>query len=492
MAALAAAACGPAEPAPAVPSGRAEPASSGGQRRIIVVGAGIAGLVVANDLVKKGFDVTVLEARTRPGGRIYTVRGFRDGLYGEAGATWVVSDPDLLAAVKDSGAELEPPRSKKGSAKLAYPTYFGGKRKVYPPGDEGPPDPGLALLSPEEKKVGLPSLLEKYFAAGDEIDAAKEEWLSGKFDKLDRMSLAEYVRSLGGSAGVAAFLYEMLPLGDSAETTSALSILREWAAIREEQKLPERASWIKGGTDNLPFGLAARLGDRVVYGAEVKRLEQDERGVRAVFVRKGETHRIEGARMVCAIPYSVLRGVEVSPAFSEAKRRVVSSLRMVNVSRAYIQTERRFWEERGESGAASTDLPVVGDITEESRGLPGTAGLLSIWALAARARKLAATSEKDLIEAVVAEMEKVHPGLRERFVSGVVQCWDNDPFSRGAYAWFEPGQMTGFGEAIRASEGRIHFAGDHTSYRPGFMHGAVASAKRAVREIEAAIARQPT
>jgi monoamine oxidase len=65
------------------------------------------------------------------------------------------------------------------------------------------------------------------------------------------------------------------------ETTSALSILREWAAIREEQRLPDRASWIKGGTDKLPFGLAARLGDRVVYGAEVKRLEQDERGVRA-------------------------------------------------------------------------------------------------------------------------------------------------------------------------------------------------------------------
>ena len=85
LAALSSAACGPAGPAPDV----APPGDGGGRpRRVVVVGAGLSGLVAATDLLKKGFDVTVLEAQARPGGRILTVREpFRDGLYVEAGAT---------------------------------------------------------------------------------------------------------------------------------------------------------------------------------------------------------------------------------------------------------------------------------------------------------------------------------------------------------------------------------------------------------------------
>jgi len=69
---------------------------------------------------------------------------------------------------------------------------------------------------------------------------------------------------------------------------------------------------------------------------------------------------------------------------------------------------------------------------------------------------------------------------------GASKCWDEDPFARGVYAYFKPGQIMELGPAIASGEGRVHFAGDHTSCRPGFMHGAVSSARRVVREILAA------
>jgi monoamine oxidase len=68
-------------------------------------------------------------------------------------------------------------------------------------------------------------------------------------------------------------------------------------------------------------------------------------------------------------------------------------------------------------------------------------------------------------------------------VRGITHCWDDDPFARGAHAWFAPGEMLSLGPALASAEGRVHFAGDHTSHRPGWMHGALASAKRAVAEV---------
>ncbi len=92
----------------------------------------------------------------------------------------------------------------------------------------------------------------------------------------------------------------------------------------------------------------------------------------------------------------------------------------------------------------------------------------------------------------LSDFEKIHPGMGDHLSVGLVKCWDEEPFAKGAYAWFAVGQMTEFGSALHAPEGRLHFAGDHTSNRPGFMHGAVESAKRAAAEVLAALTPKPT
>ena len=480
IAALSAAACGP-PPSPPPPPGPGPGKGGDRPRRVIVVGAGLAGLVVAGDLVKKGVDVVVLEAQERPGGRILTVREpFKEGLYVEAGARFVLGDPDLMAVIAESGAKIAPWRKR---PKLAQPVFIKGERKVLAPGEE---PPSLYTFSAEEEKLGEEGRSERYLGAASKIDPLKEEWLSGKLTEYDRMSLSQYLRSLGASPGAIAAIHDMLSPADGPDDVSALHVLRELASIHRERAL-EGGGRIEGGTDAIPRGLAAKLGERVIYGAVVKRIEQDAAGVTAVIERKGAVERVAGERLVCAIPFTVLRGVEVAPAFSEAKRRVVESSHMACVARVWAMADRRFWAEKGESGQVPTDLD-IGDVRDETALQDGTAGVLGVYASSKNARALMALPEKERVARVLAGMEKAHPGMKERTVATASKFWDEDPFARGAYAWFAPGEMTGFGATLSSPEERVHFAGDHTSHRPGFMHGAVASARRVVREIEGAAA----
>ncbi len=481
LAAVSAAACGPSPPPPPTPV----PAPAGPPpRRVLVVGAGISGLVVATDLVKRGFDVTVLEAQRRPGGRILTVHApFRDGLYVEAGATHVLGDPDLVKVIEEAGARIAPRRKR---TPLSQVVFFKGERKVFAPGEE-PPEP--YAYSPDEVKLGEAGRAEKFLGAASKIDPLKEEWLSGKLTEYDRVSLAEHLRALGASPGLVASIHDMLSPADRPEDVSALHVLREMANIHRERAL-EGGGRIAGGTSSIPLGLASKLGDRIVYGAAVKRIEQDAAGVTAVLDRAGTVERISADRLVCTIPFTVLRGIEVAPGLSEAKRKIVESLHMASVARVWAMADRRFWAERGESGNVTADLE-IGDVRDETVLQDGTPGILGIYASGRRARAILAIPEKERVARVLSDMEKAHPGLRERTAATASKFWDEDPYARGAYAWFAPGELTGFGTSLFSAEGRVHFAGDHTSYRPGFMHGAVASAKRVVREIEALAGNAP-
>jgi monoamine oxidase len=411
-----------------------------------VLGAGLAGMAAAKSLVDAGHDVTLLEAQERAGGRIHTVRG-PDGLFVEAGATHLVGDPHLIALLDELGVAYGRPRRRTG---LSHPQYFEGTRTVLGP-EEEPQE--TSTLSADEQKL------------------------------YDRLSMADFLRAEGRSPGFVAWVAETFMPGDAIEQSSALSLMREAASIVGEIA-QGGGGRISGGSDKLPAALAARLGERIRYRAVVRRLEQDANAVRIAFEHDGMLQQLEADRVVCAIPYTVLRTLDLP--FSAAKRRVIDEMRMAPVARIWARSRRRFWSERGESGTADTDLG-VGMVKDETELQEGAAGILGAYVTRDRARALCRLSEAARLEAAVADFDKVHPGLRDAFVDGGSKCWDDDPFARGAYCWFATGQLSTFGEALTAPEGRIHFAGDHTSHRPGFMHGALASARRVVAEVEAAL-----
>jgi monoamine oxidase len=469
----------PASPAPAPQAPRTS--------RIVVVGAGLSGLAIAHELVKRGRDVLVLEATAIPGGRIRTIRGFRDGLYVEAGAKHVMGDPDLMALIEESGvARTGFPREPLARVRLRR-----GERLVLAP---GAPEPEQHDLSAEERALGEEGCTRRYLGIVDRVDPRAMQW-SGELAALDRLTAADWLRGMGASPGYIADKSRGLPLGDGLESISALSYVRELAVIQAETAAAMAAAAregrsrgpggrIAGGTDNLPRALAGQLGARVVYGAEVQRIERRDDGVVLVVRDRTGQHRIDAARVVLTMPFPVLRRIEVAPGWSAAKAAAIAALGMTSVTRLWLESDRRFWRDRGEAGRVETDteLRVVQDETD---GFPGEGGVLGLYLTGPTARAWGALDKAASIQRGVDEIERLQPGLRDHFVGGERVVWDREPFVRGAYACFTPGQLTQHAAAAAAPEGVIHFAGDGTSYRPGFMHGAVASAKRVLAEIAA-------
>lgn len=466
------AACGPApQPAVAPP-----PPGSAGSRKIVVIGGGISGLAIARDLAARGFDPTVLEASDRPGGRIHTVRApFADGLYVEAGATHVVGDPELLKLMSDVGVEIAPRKPRKQG--LAHAYLRGGKRLVLKPGEEMPPE---FELSDEEKALGFGGRLDKYFALVKDVDPT--EPLPASLSRYDALTATEFLARQGASPGYQESLLKAFAPDDSLERVSALALMRELCNFMREGKLGAKGGFVVGGTDRFPAAVAAELGKRVIYGARVRRIERSGAGVRVTFEGRGETNAIEADRAVCALPSTVLRDIEVTPALSPEKRRALGELAMVSVARVWLGTKARFWEAAGEDGRVDSDEP-LGAVRHETELFDGAAAVLGLYATGAEARRVTAMAEEERIKTALAYASRSHPGIEQHFTIGASKCWDEDPLQRGAYARFAPGELTTLLPALAQADGRLHFAGDQTSYRPGFMHGALASARRVVDEI---------
>lgn len=449
-------------------------------KKVIVIGGGLAGLSAAYELTQVGHDVTILEARARPGGRVYTIRGeFADGLIAEGGATNVYDVHTwTMKYIKLLGVALDP---------VTYPTgasvfHVQGRRIVAKP---GAPVEWPFELSATEKGMGRRELWEKYVVpALKEIGNPEEaNWPMAELRRYDRLSFAEFLRERGASAGAIAILRLGLAdqLGEGADADSALNLLRE-AAPRALEKQP---FVIRGGSDTFPRAFAAKLREEIHYGSIVVKIEQDDRSVRVVYRRGGEHTTLSADRVICAIPFSVLRNVDMSSAVSREKQRAIKQLSNTSVVRVFLQTRTRFWRDEGLTGGSITDLPLMTTYDKDFY-LPGERGILEAYVAGERARRLAAMSASDRLSFTVEQVEKVYPSMRANYEGGSSICWDQEEFSRGAYAWFKPGEMSELMPLIAKSEGRIHFAGDHTSPWPGWMNGALQSGNRAAREVNEA------
>jgi len=229
--------------------------------------------------------------------------------------------------------------------------------------------------------------------------------------------------------------------------------------------------------------MAARLKGRILYGAAVKRVVQDATGVRVAFDRAGRRETLTSQRAVLAIPFSVLRGMEISPQFSIEKRRVIAELSHTSIVRVYLQYRSRPWGAATPLAWGATDLPIM-SVREPTYNQTGGRGILEAVISGANARRVTAMTEEERINFTQSCMEKVFPEARGQYERGISKCWDSDPWALGGYAWFRPGEMKSLGPHIPRPEGRIHFAGDQTSDRPGWMQGAIASGHRAAREID--------
>jgi monoamine oxidase len=433
-------------------------AGRSGKVRVVVAGAGLAGLAAARHLETAGADVTVVEARSRVGGRVHTLRdGFADGQHAELGADLIEEEQtEVLALARE--LDLKAGRILRGGFGFYGTTRGGGKRR------RSEPD--------TFKRVS--KLLQPEIAA---FKTAGSRWDSGVARAIGRQSVADWLRRIRADTALRSAVRGLrgFYLADPEDLTH-LVLVEQFA----EGDTPgdSRMFRLSDGNDSLPTAMARHLRGRLELGKTVLGAAQSTRRVRLAMRGGG---RVDADYAVFALPASTLRDVEFTPRLDAGQWRAITTLRYGRATRVLLQFDRRFWKGRGHHMAYGSDEPfgAVWDGNEQESRSPGILSLLAGGRAAGDLRGIIRSSGWRGLSRRLAWL-----GRPSTLLSGTVCSWDREPYSKGGYAFFDPGFDPALRGLLARPSGRIVFAGEHTSHKwQGFMNGALESGRRAALEV---------
>jgi monoamine oxidase len=461
------------------------PAAANGRatKRVIVVGAGVAGLCAAYELSTLGHDVSVLEAQGRPGGRVHTLRTpFAEGLYAEAGASRIPTTHDLTLGY---ARLFDLPLVPFAPADVPSIRYAYGRRTKVLPGSTFEWPPGVPA---DQRRLTPADVRRRYIdVLADRItDPFAPDWMPASLAQYDAITRDQYLRAHGVSEAA----LHMMNLGSTpvARFRSFLDVLHEVAVNRELRRRAgthdEQLLKIDGGNDRLPQAFAARLKGQIRYRCAVKRIQHDAAGVRVFFDSGGSIESAHADRLVCAIPFSTLRHVTFLPGLPPEKRAAIARLPYHSATRIYLQCRVHYWRDEGLSGFADTDHPM--EVWDATYGQASGRGILMSFVQGPKARELGRASRATQLHFALETVDDVYPGLRSAYERGFVKVWDTDPWARGAVGYLLPGQVRALEPYIARREGVLHFAGEHASSLRGWMQGAFESGRRVAGEVHAA------
>lgn len=456
-----------------------EARGAGQGKKVVILGGGLAGLAAAHNLVSQGYDVTVLEAQDRPGGRVQTVREpFASGGYAEAGAIripnnhrWTMKyikamdlESKLMAYDTDDGVQL---------------WYLQGKRFTTPKGDW--PLEGLT----EKERANPFEMIEPYWSAA--IASVGDPMRNGFPTKsvlaLDAQTVEQFFRKNGASETWVRLL--VASIGDG-RRFNALALTAEEAAPNDGKLV--RTYGLVGGNDRLPKAIAARLGARVRYNTIVLRIAQDKSRVQITARDGSGQHQLQADHCICTLPFPLLRDIEITPAFSSQKMDAIQKYQLCQAGRAYFQTTTQFW--RNDPLGRLGGLSMVGTDTSVERVWNTSLlqpdkqkGMLQAYMIDRQAATFANIPASERIAATQSVISTFLPDLPRNIEATYSKVWHEDPWQKGGFAFLQPGEFEWIWPAARRPEGRVHFAGEHTSLWFGWQNGALESAERVVQEI---------
>jgi monoamine oxidase len=346
--------------------------------KIIIVGAGLAGLTAGYELKKAGHEVIILEGQSRPGGRVLTLRDFYGGQWADAGAARIPNGHDLTHRyVKEFGLVLKP----------FYPT-------------------------------------------------------EGRFTRLRN--------GKPQSTDWNGFAQATAPMMD-------IETVANWTKIKD-------------GNDRLPYAFADRLKDEIRYDSRVRMISIANRSATVGFTEKGTAQTVSGDAVICAVPVSLLKNIIFDRQLPAAKRKIIDNAAYDSASRVFLQTEGRFWRKQGLNGFGFG--PNSEEVWDASYGEGGSNGILESYTRFRYSLGLTAASEKTRVDRTVASLARLYPDLkRARIIKAHSKCWTEDPWAKGAWAHLGPLEIL----ALSKPDGRIFFAGEHLSFSPSWMQGAISS-----------------
>lgn len=449
--------------------------------RIVVVGAGIAGLSAAYYLHRDGIQADVYEASNRVGGRILSsnnllVRGAVTELGGELIDS---AHADILSLAHSFNLELidleDPTRS---SLQETY--FFNGR-----------------VFREADIVKEIQPLLAQIHDVLEQLSSSDENVAEAARLMYDRFSIESYFVHIGLTGWIRSFLEVAFVTenGLELEEQSALNFLTTIGSeVSNDTFLVYGTSderyRIKGGNQLITDRISALLSDRIYDGHKPEHIKQIGNKYSLTFNKRSGSIDVPADIVILAIPFTLLRQIKIEVELPHMVRRMINELRYGTNGKVVVGFQRPFWSDFRSSGMIFSDLPV--QLTWDNTAMQNVeGGGLTFYSGGSMSRIIGTMKKDEAASMLLENLKTVWPGSAHQQPGRIERIhWSNMPYALGSYSSFGPNQWSSFTNLLTQPfiNDTLYFAGEHCNdeYR-GFMNGAAISGRHAARKILAAI-----
>lgn len=441
------------------------------KKSCVIIGAGFSGLSAAYKLKNAGWNVTVLEARDRIGGRVFSHRlPQNQNLVCELGAEWVGESHERLKALC---ADFKIPLQKH-----QFDDYLLRDGKVSRPGAWG--------FSQQAKTA-----FEKAKAGYEKLTALQQK-------NLDKLDWWTYLEKIGFTLDdlLIRDLMDSTDFGESIRHVSAYGALAEYAESSEKNEMDYKMT---GGNSRLAEEFATRIGaENIKTNTLVTEINQAKNGIVTVKteietltanaefaygrpsggISVGEIYKTDA--VICTVPTNSLLKIKFNPSLPTAQRTAAEELIYARICKNSVLYEKRFWKEENFSMVSDTTSHYYFHSTQNQTGKEG---ILTSYAIGEKADVLASQNEERRMKIITNDLKDFDEDA-PKLAKGIASyAWQRDKYTDGAYALYRPGQWFGIRPILQRPHGKVLFAGEHLADWQGFMEGAIETGEAAAESL---------